>query len=403
MTGKVFYLPKGFRYAGVHCGIKPGSPSDKLDFALVVSERPATAAGVYTQNLNCGAPVVYDRERTPGRGFLVVAIDSGCANACTGKVGLFNAHKMAEYAGEAVGASGDQTLVMSTGVIGVQLPMRAIAAGAEKAAAKLGSTLRDFEKAATAIQTTDTRLKIVSKEATLPKGTTIRLAAMCKGAAMIGPNMATMLATIVTDADLDPEDARVALRDAVEDSFNCVSVEGHTSTSDTCILMANGAADPNPLKGDDLAYFSNLLRIMCQELAPMIPNDGEGVTHLITIDVTGAPDRAAAKTLAQTVANDALVKTAICGADPNWGRIISATGRCGVPYDPSKVSLKVNGYLLYKDGVPQEFDKEEVSKSIRDHRDTRFELFFQEGDGKIRFWTSDLTQEYVHLNADYTT
>ena len=401
MDEKTFYLPKGYRYSGVNCGIKPGSK--KLDFALVVSDRPATAAGVYTQNLNCGAPVVYDRERTPGRGFVVVATDSGCANACTGKEGLFNARKMAEYAGEAVGATGDQALVMSTGVIGVQLPMKAIAIGAERAAAKLGTSYRDFEKAATAIQTTDTRLKVVSREAKLPGGTTIRVAAMCKGAAMIGPNMATMLVTIVTDAALDPDDAQAALRGAVDDTFNCISVEGHTSTSDTCILLANGAADPTPLKGDSLKFFSNILLDMCQELAPMIPNDGEGVTHLVTIDVTGAPDRASAKLLAQTVANDALVKTAICGADPNWGRVVSATGRCGVPYDPAKVSLKINGYLLYENGVPQNFNKEEVSNSIRANRNVSVELFFQEGDGKIRFWTSDLTAEYVHLNADYTT
>lgn len=401
MEEKTFYLPKGFRYAGVHCGIRPNTT--KLDFALVVSDVPGVAAGVYTQNLNCGAPVAYDRERTPCRGIRVIATDSGCANACTGKEGLFNARKMAEYAGEAVGATGDQTLVMSTGVIGVQLPMRQIAQGAEKAAAKLGGTYADFEKAATAIMTTDTRLKVVSRETKLPSGHTIRLAAMCKGAAMIGPNMATMLATIVTDAALEPSDAQAALRAAVEDTFNCVSVEGHTSTSDTCLLLANGASGAPTLAGADLDAFSAVLLEMCAELAPMIPNDGEGVSHLITIDVYGAPDRASAKTLAQTVANDALVKTAICGADPNWGRIVSATGRCGVPYDPSKVALKVNGYLLYEKGAPVAFNKEEVSNSIRSHRDVSFELFFQEGDGRIRFWTSDLTTEYVHLNADYTT
>ncbi len=398
---KDFYIPKGYRFAGVNCAIKP--KSTKLDFALVVSDLPATGAGVYTQNLNCGAPVTYDRERTPGRGFRVVATDSGVANACTGKEGLFNARKMAEYAAEAIGATGDQALVMSTGVIGVQLPMRNIALGAEKAAAKLGTTLRDFEKAATAMTTTDTKIKIVSREATTPSGKTIRIAGMCKGAAMIGPNMATMLAVLMTDAMLDPQDAQDVLRASVEDTFNCISVEGHTSTSDTVLLLANGAVDPAPLKGDDLQAFSALLLEMCQELAPMIPNDGEGVTHLITIDVTGAPDREAAKKLAQTVANDALVKTAICGADPNWGRIVSATGRCGVPYDPSKVSLKVNGFLLYENGTPVNFDKEVVSNSIRNNRDVSFELFFQEGDGKIRFWTSDLTAEYVHLNADYTT
>ena len=226
---------------------------------------------------------------------------------------------------------------------------------------------------------------------------------MCKGAAMIGPNMATMLASIITDAMLEPEDAQKLLRGAVEDTFNCISVEGHTSTSDTVLLLANGAADATPLKGEDLAVFGELLLDMCKELAPMIPNDGEGVTHLITIDVFGTPDRESAKKLAQTVANDALVKTAICGADPNWGRIISATGRCGVPYDPSKVSLKVNGFLLYENGTPVEFDKTVVSDSIRNNRDTSFELFFEEGDASIRFWTSDLTAEYVRLNADYTT
>ena len=401
MDEQDFYLPKGYRYSGVNCGIRPHST--KLDFALVVSDLPATAAGVYTQNLNCGAPVVYDRERTPCRGIRVVATDSGCANACTGKQGLFNARKMAEYAGEAVGATGDETLVMSTGVIGVQLPMRQIALGAEKAAAKLGASFKDFEKAATAITTTDTKIKIASRQASLPSGAVARIAAMCKGAAMIGPNMATMLATIATDVALEPEDAQKILRDAVEDSFNCVSVEGHTSTSDTCLLLANGAANPAPLKGNDLQAFSALLRELCLELAPMIPNDGEGVSHLIVIDVVGAHDRDAAKILAQTVANDALVKTAICGADPNWGRIVSATGRCGVNYDPSKVSLKVNGFLLYENGAPVDFDKALVSENIRNHRETRFELFFQEGDGKIRFWTSDLTAEYVHLNADYTT
>ena len=398
---KEFYIPRGYRFAGVNCAIKPNST--KLDFSLIVSDRPATAAGVYTQNLNCGAPVIYDRERTPGSGFRVIATDSGVANACTGQLGLDHARRMAKYAGEAVGATAEQTLVMSTGVIGVHLPMDRVAIGAEEAAAVLGNALSDFEKAATAMMTTDTKIKTVSREKTLPNGVTIRIAGMCKGAAMIGPNMATMLASIITDAMLEPEDAQKLLRSAVEDTFNCISVEGHTSTSDTVLLLANGAADATPLKGEDLAVFGELLLDMCKELAPMIPNDGEGVTHLITIDVFGAPDRESAKKLAQTVANDALVKTAICGADPNWGRIISATGRCGVPYDPSKVSLKVNGFLLYENGTPVEFDKTVVSDSIRNNRDTSFELFFEEGDASIRFWTSDLTAEYVRLNADYTT
>ncbi|MCF0233442.1 MAG: bifunctional glutamate N-acetyltransferase/amino-acid acetyltransferase ArgJ, partial [Thermoguttaceae bacterium] len=389
------------KFAGAHCAIKPNTT--KLDFALVVSDLPATAAGVYTQNLNCGAPVTYDRERTPGTGFRVVATDSGVANACTGALGLENARKMAALAAEAVGATADQALVMSTGVIGVQLPMDRVAKGAELAAAKLGSGWDDFKDAATAMMTTDTQLKAISRRATLADGTEIRVAGMCKGAAMIGPNMATMLCAIITDAMLTPEDAQKILKAAVDDSFNCVSVEGHTSTSDTVLLLANGAAAPAPLAGEDLATFAKLFYDMCQEFAPMIPNDGEGVSHLITIDVNGAPDRESAKKLAQVVANDALVKCAICGADPNWGRIVSATGRAGVPYDPSKVALKVNGFLLYENGAPVEFDKAAVAEAIRASRDTHFELFFQEGDAKIRFWTSDLTPEYVHMNADYTT
>lgn len=396
-----FFIPQGYRFAGTHCGVKPNTT--KLDFALVVSDLPATAAGVYTQNLNCGAPVTYDRSITPGKGIRVVATNSGVANACTGALGLENARKMAELAAQAVGATGDQALVMSTGVIGVQLPMERIAEGAASAGASLGSTLDDFKKAATAIMTTDTKMKIVSRQAVTKDGKTFRLAGMCKGAAMIGPNMATMLATLMTDAALEPADAQAMLKEVVDETFNCVSVEGHTSTSDSVVFLANGAAIPEPLSGEDLAAFKALLLDLCQELAPMIPGDGEGASHLITIDVFGAPDRESAKKLAQTVANDALVKTAICGADPNWGRIISATGRCGVPYDPTKVSLKVNGFLLYENGTPLDFDKETVSASIRDNYDTSFEIFFQEGDASIRFWTSDLTCEYVHLNADYTT
>ncbi len=396
-----FFIPKGYSFAGVNCSIKPNST--KLDFGLIVSDRPAAAAGVYTTNLNCGAPVAYDRERTPGEGFRAIATDSGVANACTGQLGLENARKMAALAGEAIGANADQTLVMSTGVIGVQLPMDRVAIGAEKAAAKLGSSVDDFEKALEAMMTTDTRKKLVSREKTLPNGVTVRVAGMCKGAGMIGPNMATMLGIIVTDAAVKAADLQTLLRASVEDTFNCVSVEGHTSTSDTVLLMANGAADPTPLEGENLEAFGALLLDMCQELAPLIPNDGEGASHLITIDVTGAPDRASAKLIAKTVANDALVKTAICGADPNWGRIVSATGRCGVPYDPSKVALKVNGFLLYENGAPVAFDKKQVSDNIRANRNTSFEIFFAEGDGKCRFWTSDLTVDYIHINADYTT
>lgn len=396
-----FLIPKGYQFSGIHCDVKPNTT--KKDLALVVSDRPATVAGVYTQNLVCGAPVQWDRARTPGEGFRLIITNSGVANACTGELGLKNAEKMVALTARSLGFPEDKGLVMSTGVIGIHLPMDRIEEGIQKAVSALAPTLDGFNDAAQAMMTTDTVSKTASRTLTLSNGKTITLAGMCKGAAMIGPNMATLLTSILTDAQLRPEDAQRLLKEAVDVSYNCISVEGHTSTSDTVLLMANGAADDDPLSGSDLEKFGDALREICIELAKMIPNDGEGITHLITIDVLGCKTESDAKIIAKTIANDALVKTAICGADPNWGRITSAAGRTGVDFDPMKVSLKINGYLLYKDGTPVDFDKPVVSKDIRDHKETHFELFLSEGDAKTRFWTSDLTMEYVRLNSDYTT
>jgi glutamate N-acetyltransferase/amino-acid N-acetyltransferase len=215
--------------------------------------------------------------------------------------------------------------------------------------------------------------------------------------------MATMLALIMTDANLAPDTAQAALRTATDDSFNCMSVDGHMSTNDTVLLLANGAAGGEPLAGDDLAAFQTVLNEVCVDLAKSIPTDGEGATHLIILDVKGCADRKTALDIAKTVANSPLVKTAIHGADPNWGRIVSAAGYAGVPFNPKGVSLWVNGHLLYKDGAPVEFDGKAVSNSIRDNRDTDVVLQFSEGTASRRFWTTDLTAEYVRLNADYHT
>ncbi len=396
-----FSIPKGYRFAGIHCEVKPNTT--KRDLALIVSDLPATAAGVYTTNLVCGAPVQFDRAQTPGKGFRVIAVNSGVANACTGQRGLENAEKMADLAAKSIGAEAGQGLVMSTGVIGIHLPMDRIEKGIQTAAAELGSGVESFENAAQAIMTTDTVMKVVSKTLVLSDGTAVTLAGMAKGAGMIGPNMGTMLAAVVTDANLNPEDAARLLKDAANDSFNCISVDGHTSTSDTLLLLTNGAVKQEPLTGSDLEMFGKMLKEFCIELAKKIPDDGEGITHLITIDVNGCKDRESAMKIAKTIANDALVKTAIAGADPNWGRITSASGRAGVPFDPMKVSLKVNGFLLYENGTPVEFDKTLVSNNIRDNKNTRFEIFFAEGNEHLRFWTTDLTKEYVHINSEYTT
>ena len=393
-------VPQGFRMAGVHSGVKR-NPA-KLDLSLIVSDRPAVAAGVYTQNRVVAASVTHNRARTPSSEIRVVVINSGNANACTGQQGERDAAAMARTAAESIGAGEEQALVMSTGIIGELLPMGKITAGIRQAAGNLGDDESSLENAARGILTTDSVHKVAGRELEL-SGRTIRVAGIAKGAAMIGPNMATMLCLVLTDAPLTPDDAQRALSAVVDETFNCISVEGHMSTNDSVLLVANGAAGGEPLAGDDLAAFHQALLQTCSELARAIPADGEGATHLITLDVEGCHNAEAARQIARTVANSALVKTAVAGADPNWGRIVSAAGYAGVEFDPAGVDLAINDTWLYRQGVPVEFDEAAVSQSIRENRDTHVVLRFSDGNAKVRFWTTDLTAEYVRLNADYHT
>jgi glutamate N-acetyltransferase/amino-acid N-acetyltransferase len=411
-------LPIGYRAAGVYSGVKRSA--SKLDLSLVVTDRPAVAAGVYTKNLVCAAPVKLDRERTPGDSIRVVAINSGCANACTGEQGDADARQMAAWAAEACGADPNQALVMSTGVIGSMMPMEKIHAGIQAAAAQLGDDETSLENAARGIMTTDTVPKIRGREVQIG-GVITRLTGIAKGAAMIGPNMGTMLSLLMTDAALAPADAQAALMDAVDESFHCISVDGHMSTNDTVILLANGAASaertcertgvgddparrlPVPLAGKSLSDFRTTLLEVCEDLAQSIPADGEGATHLITVEVHGCRTRQDALQISKTIADSPLVKTAIAGADPNWGRIVSAAGYAGVPFDPAKVTLHLNGLLLYERGAPVDFNPRAAARSIADARDTHVVLLLEEGRESARFWTTDLTAEYVRLNADYHT
>lgn len=393
-------VPRGFLLAGVHCRIK--SDPQKQDLTLIMSEGPATAAGVYTQNLVCGAPVVLNRRRTPSDRIRAVVINSGNANACTGQRGLEDAHAMGRLAAAACAAEEDQALVLSTGVIGEFLPMDKIEQGIAAAAVKLGSSEASLVSAARGMMTTDTVHKLAGRSLRLAdRG--IQITGMAKGAGMIGPNMATMLAVILSDAPLTPPDAQDALKQAVDRSFNCISVEGHTSTSDSALLLANGEAGGPPLQGEQLQAFCRALEDVCAELARAIPADGEGASHVISIEVAGCPARSAALQIARTVANSPLVKTAIAGGDPNWGRIVSAAGYAGVPFDPGGVSLRLNGLLLYRGGARVEFDPAAVSRSIRENHHTRIRLELSEGEAEACFWTSDLTAEYVRINADYHT
>jgi len=393
-------LPKGFRVAGAHAGLKRNPTRE--DISLVVSDLPATAAGVYTTNLVFAAPVAFDRARTPGTGFRAVAINSGNANACTGTRGLDDAAAMANAAAAALAVPEAGVLVLSTGIIGEFLPLGKIKAGIEIVAGRLGTDADAVVTAARGMMTTDTRPKL-SGSSFHAAGVAHTLFGMAKGAAMVGPRMATMLGVILTDAALAPADAQRLLGEATEQTFNCVSVDGHTSTNDTVLLLANGAAGGTPLTGKGLDAFGRALVDACEALAREIADDGEGATHVLRVEVSGCRTRDDARQIARTVADSPLVKTAIHGADPNWGRIVSAAGYSGVAFDPDKLVLRLNGTLLFEHGQPVPFDADRVSESIKAARETLIELAVHAGPASIRFYSSDLTAEYVHLNADYHT
>jgi glutamate N-acetyltransferase/amino-acid N-acetyltransferase len=398
MNGRI--LPVGYQYAGVATGVK--SVQGTRDLALITSDREATIAGVYTENLMAAAPVVVCRERTPTARGRVLVVNSGNANSCTGEQGISDALAMAAAAARAVGVDEDQSLVLSTGIIGQFLPMEKILAGIEQAHSQLAAGGDAFDAASQGILTTDNGPKTMSATVDCKAGS-FQLAGMAKGAAMIGPSMATMLAVVLTDAALEADVAQQALKTAVDTSFNCISVEGHTSTNDSVLLIANGAAGADPLEGEDLDAFQQVLSEGCLELAKMIPDDGEGSTHLIRIEVRGTADDQSARQVAATVANSNLVKTGITGCDPNWGRIISAVGYAGVPLQTARLGLELNGIALFKNGAPVPFDEQQAADSMRRSREVHVQLELGDGPGRACFWTSDLTVDYVTFNSDYHT
>lgn len=395
-------LPQGFRAAGTHCGIK--KDPENFDLALLVSDFSATSAGVFTQNRVCGAPVKVSRARTLRTTSRAVILNSGNSNACTGEQGVEDAKWMTGLVAEQLKCAAEDVFVCSTGVIGRFLPKEKLEAGIPTIMPLLAATPEAFEAASRGILTTDTRIKQSTRTVEIA-GQTARITGCCKGAAMIGPNMATMLCVIMTDAGLTVPDADRMLRHAVNLSFNCISVEGHTSTSDTVLLLANGAAVnwSTTLTAEETERFQQALDEVAMELAMSIISDAEGASHFVTIDVVGCRNRDEAFRIAKTVADSALVKTAIHGADPNWGRIVSAAGYSGVDFQEQDVSLKVNNIPLYKDGTPLPFDAQAASASIRDNRETHILLELTLGNTGVRYWTADLTAEYVRLNADYTT
>ncbi len=391
------FLPQGFRFASSTAGIKA---SGKPDISLIVTDLPARGAGVFTTNKIVAAPVVLSRSRTPSANIRAVITNSGNANACTGAAGDENAATMCRLVAEQVGCNAEDVLVMSTGVIGKPLPMDKVTRGIESAAKKLAADDDHFLAAADAICTTDAYRKVASSTVTID-GQTIRIAAMAKGAGMIAPNMATMLAVMLTDAPLSPEDTRQLLVDTANESFNCISVDGHMSTNDTLLLLSSGTG--SPLAGDPLAAFATELKRLAIGLAKQIVADGEGATHVMNIRVHGATDSASARLIAKTIADSALVKCAITGGDPNWGRIVSAAGYCGAEIMPQKTTLQVCGTTIYQNGTPLSFDAAQLSKRMKSEVDVPLDLCVGDGEGSATYYASDLTTDYVKFNSEYTT
>ncbi len=392
----------GFKVAGVSAGLKGDG---KLDFALIVSDTPCVAAGVFTINRMKAAPVIVDQERLAKKqtGYRAVAINTKCANACTGEQGIANAVQMARWVAERVGCAEDEVLVMSTGVIGTHLPMDKIKHGISLAADALSDSADAWAKAAEAIMTTDTRPKFKAAHVARAEGGSIALNGIAKGAGMIAPNMATMLGVLATNAALTPSSASALLKASADVSFNRIVVDGDMSTNDTVLLLANGTGGDS---GDD-ALLRDALNATSTELAKMIVRDGEGATKFITIQVFGAQDNEQAKQIANTIATSPLVKTAFYGGDANWGRIIAAAGRSGVAVDPKLMKLWVAGgeinrtdLLLFDNAMPTTYDEKQAT-AIMAESSIHVTLDCGQGKGSAIVWTCDLSHEYVSVNGHY--
>jgi len=392
-------LPHGFRFNAIAAGIKV---SGKLDLALIAADQNATASGVYTQNLVRAASIDWCRSITPSHEVRAVLVNSGNANACTGEEGERNNLKLAKLAADSLGCLPQQVIVLSTGIIGKQLQLPLIESKFPDLVQALQSDGPAFLRAADGITTTDNARKVASCRFEV-SGQHYSIAIMAKGAGMIGPNMATMLSVAITDFPLEPLAAQQAIKTAADFSFNRISVEGHMSTNDALVLLASGHDEKFGAQSPQFSIFVEQLKQVCLECARLIPCDGEGATHLINIDIRGAESDQAADQIARTIANSALVKTAIYGNDPNWGRIVSAAGYSGVSFDPNQLSLSINDTRIFEHGTPLTFDAAKLSHAMKDNFEVRLQLEVGSGCGVACHLTSDLTIDYVRFNSDYHT
>jgi len=387
--------PLGFTAGAAKAGVKTGV-AERLDVGLIVSDRPCVAAGVFTTNQVIAAPCVLTRKHLAGGRLRAIVANSGIANACTGEEGDRSALAMAMVAAEAVGCPASEIGVASTGVIGWQLPVDRIA----KAVREIRPSAAGFDDFSRAIMTTDTKPKLVTRTATIG-GTTVRALGVAKGAGMIHPNMATLLTFVLTDAAIPSAALGPMVKHAADRSFNAISIDGDTSTNDTLLVLANGASG-SPTTPDALSQVATLVDLVCEALARGIVADGEGVTKVFAVRVTGAATDEDARRAARTVTTSNLVKTAIHGADPNWGRIIAAAGRSGARVEDRKASVRIGGLDVFKDGAPVRFDPNALRAAFS-RSDIEIEVSLGLGDGSATAWGTDLSAEYVHINADYTT
>lgn len=402
MANTTITAPKGFKAAAVACGIKA---SGKPDLAILVSDVPATAAAVFTQNKVVGAPVIVGRKHVKSGLLRACVINSGCANVCTGERGVRDAIEMCQLAagGIAGGANPHEVLPSSTGVIGHFLPMEKIRAGMPGALAGLSDSAEAGAAFAHGILTTDLVAKTAFATVKLG-GKTVTIAGCCKGSGMIAPNMATMLAYVATDAAIDKRALRSVMQSVTDETFNCVTVDQHTSTSDTFAVLANGLAGNRKIvAGPALRKFAAALREVADSLARQIAQDGEGATKLVTVIVTGAASAADAKRAAEAIANSPLCKTAIHGGDPNWGRFVSAAGYSGAKMNPDKGLCRVGDVVVFRSGRPTDVNLSDVQVLMKLKELTIQVDLGVKGQHRHRVYTCDLSREYIAINADYHT
>jgi len=398
LTGGVT-APRGFRAAGVSAGIKANGG---LDLMVLVSDAPAQTAAVFTTNLAVAAPVVVSREHLGrSRGITrAIVVNSGCANACTGDEGLQVARDMAWETARLVNCPAEQVLVASTGVIGVALPIGLVRGALPAAFDALGSDQDHGALAARAIMTTDPFPKEAAAQLGIG-GRDVTIGGMAKGSGMIEPMLATMLAFVTTDAAIPMALLDRALREAVAETFNAITVDGECSTNDCVMLLANGAGGATVDESSYGAFVSGLTAV-CRELALGIVRGGEGATKLVSVVVTGAASEAEARKAAKAIANSLLVKTAIHGGDPNWGRLIAVAGRANVAFEPSRATVAIGSTVLFKDGRPYDEGAPEAAEYLKG-KDLTVSVDLGVGAASSTVWTCDLSAEYVRINAEYRT